>query len=85
MLDAKYIIGEDWQGLYINNILVDECHNLPFRDGFSAICKYVNEVDSVDSIQFTTYSINQDWMEDEGSLPKNFEDIPNDLLTEWEF
>lgn len=85
MLDVKYVVGEDWEGLYINNTLVDECHNMPFRDGFNAICKYINEIESVSSIQFTTYSINQDWLEDEGSLPRNFEDISNDLLNYWDF
>lgn len=84
MLDVKYVVCDDWSGLYINNILVDECHNIPFRDGFTAICKHINEVESVDNIQFTTYGINQGWMEDNGSLPKNFEDIPSDLLDEWE-
>lgn len=83
MLDVKYVVGDDWEGIYINNVLVDESHNFRFERGFKNICKHINEVESVDTIQFSTYYINQDWLEDEGSLPEKFDDIPNDLLEEW--
>lgn len=83
MLDVKYVVGEDWEGIYVNNVLVDEGHKIRFKDGFETICKYINEVESVDSIEFSTYDIDQDWLEDEGGLPEKFEDIPSKLLEEW--
>ena len=83
MLDLKYIVGEDWQGIYINNVLTEEGHIIRFKDGFECICKYINNVETVDHIQFDTYEVNQDWLEDQGSLPEKFEDIPSDLLEGW--
>ena len=83
MIDVKYVVGEDWEGIYINNSLVEEGHRIRFKDGFEVICKHINEIKNIDSIQFTTYDVNQDWLEDKGGLPEKFEDIPNDLLEEW--
>ena len=83
MLDVKYVLGEDWEGIYINNVLVDERHKIRFRDGFETVCRHINEVESSEYIQFSTYDIDQDWLEDQGSLPKKIENIPSELLEEW--
>ena len=83
MLDIKYVIGEDWEGLYIRNVLVDEGHRIRFDDGFKFICNHINYVKGVESIQFSIYGIDQDWLEDQGSMPEKFKDIPNVLLKEW--
>ena len=82
-MNVTYVIGEDWEGIYINNVLVNEGHKIRFNDGFEIICEHINKVERVDNIQFSTYDIDQDWLEDKGSLPEKFEDIPNDLLEEW--
>lgn len=82
MLDVKYVVGEDWEGIYIYNVMAYEGHKIRFKDGFNVICKHINEIENVDTIQFSTYYINQDWLENEGSLPEKFEDIPSDLLEE---
>ena len=63
MLDIKYVIGEDWEGLYIRNVLVDEGHRIRFDDGFKFICNHINYVKGVESIQFSIYGIDQDWLE----------------------
>ena len=83
MLNVKYVVGEDWEGIYINNVLTDEGHRIRFKDGFEIICKHINELESVNNIQFSTYDIDQDWLEDQGSLPEKFEDISEDVLEEW--
>ena len=84
MLDIKYVVGEDWEGLYINNALADEGHKIRFNDGFEVICEHINKVESVYYVQFSTYDIDQDWLEDTGSMPEKFEDIPSDMLEEWD-
>lgn len=83
MLDVKYVVGEDWEGIYINNVLADEGHRIRFKNGFEVICNYINEIESVDNIQFSKYDIDQDWLEEQGSLPEKFEIIPNEMLEEW--
>ena len=83
MLDIKYVVGEDWEGIYIHNVLTDEGHRISFKDGFDTICRHINEVESAEYIQFSTYDIDQDWLEDQGSLPEKFESIPSELLEEW--
>ena len=83
MLDIKYVVGEDWEGIYIHNVLADEGHRIRFKDGFDTICRHINEVESAEYIQFSTYDIDQDWLEDQGSLPEKFENIPSELLEEW--
>ena len=83
MLDVKYVLGEDWEGIYINNFLVQEGHKIKFKDGFNIICKHINDLDGVDNIQFSTYDVDQDWLEDQGELPCDFTDIPEDMLEEW--
>lgn len=83
MLVVKYIVGDDWDGLYVHNVLVDEGHKIDFKEGFEIICRHIDEIESVDSIHFSTYSVNQDWLEEQGSLPEKFEDIPSEMLEEW--
>lgn len=83
MLDIKYVVGEDWEGIYIHNVLAYEGHRIRFKDGFDTVCKHINEVESAEYIQFSTYDIDQDWLEDKGSLPEKFENIPSELLEEW--
>lgn len=83
MLDIKYVVGEDWEGIYIHNVLANEGHRIRFKDGFDTVCRHINEVESAEYIQFSTYDIDQDWLEDQGSLPEKFENIPSELLEEW--
>lgn len=84
MLDIKYVIGDGWEGIYIYNMLVYEAHNIKFEQGFGIVCDHINEVESPKHIQFSIYSIDQDWLENEGKLPENFEDIPSYLLENWD-
>ena len=83
MIDVKYVLGEDWEGIYIQDKLIEEGHRIRFRDGFEAFCEYFNNVEGANAIEFSTYDIDQDWLEDEGSLPEYFESIPADTLRAW--
>lgn len=82
MLDVKYVFGDDWEGIYINNVIVNQRQKITFNNGFNAICKYINEIESVDHIQFSVYSVDQDWLEVEDSFPKYFDKIPSKALEE---
>lgn len=81
-LDVKYVVGEDWEGLYIHNKLVDENHSISFRHGFELICKHINEIENVGEIAFSRYEIDQEWLEGIGDFPGRFDDIPTDILQE---
>lgn len=80
MLEVKFVIAEDWQGIYLQGKLEGEGHKVSFRDGFELVCDYVNQVEGVDNIEFATYEIDQEWMENEGSLPEYFSTIPCDVI-----
>ena len=80
ILDIKYVSGEDWEGLYIHNKLVDETHSISFKQGFELICKYINEIKNVGEIAFDIYEIDQEWLEGVGNFPEEFDDIPSDML-----
>ena len=84
MLDIKYVMGDDWAGFYINNVLKLEGHSIRFIDGLEEMSKYINTYNcSFNQFNFNCYNIDQDWLEDQGELPCEFEDIPEDMLEEW--
>lgn len=56
----------DWQGLYINNKLVTEGHNLRIED----IIKYLEY--GYESFMF--YAATTSWVEEEGFMPDYFEE-----------
>lgn len=80
VLDVKYVIGEDWEGIYINNELENEGHSIRFGEGFELISEYINDVAGVSKIDFNTYEVSQEWLENEGNLPQKFDNIPINLL-----
>lgn len=72
-MEAKFVKGEDWQGLFIDGDLRLEEHELEtidvlkeiawsWRDGYKLSVK--------------VYEVNQDWLEDEGNFPNKFSAIP---------
>lgn len=83
MLEIKYVKGEDWEGLYINNNLKCEGHRVRTDDAIEAIRDYVNDFSvNLNLINFTSYDVDQDWLEGRGDLPSKFDGIPNGMLEE---
>lgn len=79
----KFIIGYDWQGLYLNNELICENHKLDTYDILESISDYVKKTKidiNEDFFNMKTYDISQDWLEDRGNFPEKFEEIPKSVL-----
>ena len=83
MLDIKYVEGDDWAGLYINGNLKCEGHRIRINEGIETIRDYVNDFSvNLNLINFTSYEVDQDWLEDRGDLPSKFNGIPKGMLEE---
>ncbi len=56
---------DDWEGLYIDGVLVEECHKINFKD-------WVGKISELTEVEVTS-----EWLgEDVGSLPSSISDIP---------
>lgn len=82
MIRIYLVSGDDWEGLYINGKLEKEGHRIDFSNGMKVIAEYINNEMSASEIKFMNYYVNQEWLEDEGSFPENFRDIPSDKFEE---
>ena len=80
-MKIQIVTGEDWQGIYINNVLEDEEHSLSVNIVVKQIADYINQLGIEDGISCYFYEIDQEWMEEQGELPQDFNDIPKDCLT----
>lgn len=80
-MKIQIVTGEDWQGLYINNVLEDDGHSLSVNIVVKQIADYINQLGVEDGISCYFYEIDQEWMEEQGGLPQDFNDIPKDWLT----
>lgn len=67
---ALLVSGDDWQGLYVNRLLVAEGHSVPaFEIGEALLGLYVRE--------FGTREVSSAWLEEQMSLPFDLDDIPD--------
>ena len=60
-----YVSADDWKGLYLDGHLVEEGHRLEVDDVLRHLgieCNYRSPDDA--------------WLEERGSLPKNFDEVP---------
>lgn len=80
-MKIQIVTGEDWQGLYINNVLEEDRHSLSINVVIKRIADYINQLGIEDGISCYFYEIDQEWMEEQGELPQDFNDIPKDCLT----
>ncbi|MBM7598232.1 hypothetical protein JOC34_000589 [Virgibacillus halotolerans] len=77
MDDAKTITvvtGDDWSGVYIDGLLDREGHSIDCSDMLEIIDSYKCFKNVAD------YEIDLEYLEDLGSLPYKFEDIPKEKL-----
>lgn len=70
MKQFAIVTADDWQGIYVNGKLVDETHRLRLSDILSIL-----------GVDYDDISVDQDWMESHGHLPKDFRDIPEEVIT----
>lgn len=80
MNDAILLKVDDWEGLYINNILVEEGHNL--EQGYDRIEYFVR---IQEQYNFDINELKVKWLEDDdeelisstGGFPKNINNLKN--------
>ena len=56
--------GDDWQGLYIDGILMSEDHSISIEDFAEVV-----------GIKLSKKYVDLDWLEDNGYLPKLLENV----------
>lgn len=62
--DCIYAMGSDWEGLYVDGKLIDEGHSMRLDTILSNM-----------GMQVTLVTLDQDWLEDAGRLPKDYSDV----------
>ena len=74
MVDIKLVRGDDWCGLYFDDVLVYENHSIDFTHLFSLLSHKCDDRTSA-NIKVTEYGCNIDWLEEKGSFPQRFEEV----------
>jgi len=76
MSQIKLVRGEDWEGIYVN----DELHHEGHRLGGETYLDLIHSYNSKLTGEYEVYYVDSDWLEDMGSLPEEFGEIPSGLL-----
>lgn len=68
--------GDDWEGLYLDGILVEEGHSIQPEEALRKILSHypVNE-SFLQSNDVVVIDIDLDWIESQGSLPSVLSDV----------
>jgi hypothetical protein len=65
--------SEDWEGLYLNDLLQFEGHKISVLEAL----EFVSDLGDFDvEPQWIAY----EWMQEQGNLPLNFNDIPPEVI-----
>ena len=73
-MELNIVYGDDWQGLYVNNLLLIEGHHLDVFEVLSKLKEEYPEIQLAD-VYISEYWCDNDWLEDESFLPNNFEEV----------
>jgi len=66
--DVNFVSNYDWQGLYINGVLVDEGHSLNVPD-------VLRHLERRHAINLKTLEADEDWLQECGSFPMEFHKV----------
>jgi hypothetical protein len=83
-MQITIIHSDGWQGLYINDILEYEAHSIENEILLKAIKDKQEKFGVINIFDYSTKWLNydgQEWLENEGSLPKNISDIPYEYFS----
>lgn len=70
-MNVVFVNGDDWTGMYIDGVLVEEGHSIsPYRAIEAVICKEVTSLYRVEA--------NNEWLQEVGNLPKYLKDVKTD-------
>ena len=72
-MKADYVVAEDWEGIYIDDKLQLEGHSIQTPDAMKLTIE--NEV-----TELSVYEIDQEYMEELGSLPESFSQLDSSKL-----
>lgn len=64
--------GGDWEGLYLDDNLKFEGHSIKAWELGDLISRYL-------ITDYTSFTVNNEWMEEQGYLPENIKDIPDEV------
>lgn len=75
------IKADDWEGLYVDGTLCTESHRIDLEDILECVKHKVDTLDDgITAFEYAITYINQEWMEEMGSLPQLIEDIPDEAI-----
>lgn len=76
MNNLVVISADDWEGIYLNDKLLDEGHKITKHQ----LVDYMREYNTFE-VYFEAFTDEGcRWIEDQGSLPSKYEDIPESLI-----
>lgn len=64
-MELTYVMGDDWEGLYVDGEIFDQGHNLDWR--------YI--IESLFNVGIETRYADLGWLDQEGYLPESLEDV----------
>lgn len=73
-VDIKLVHGDDWCGLYFDDMLVYENHSIDFMCFFSLLSREYADRKIAD-IRVTEYQCDINWLEERGSFPQKFKEV----------
>lgn len=70
---ANFVLAQagDWEGLYLNGVLVTQDHSLSARNILRAMTGYSIE----GRLEVETRTVDDDWMETQGYLPEEISKV----------
>jgi hypothetical protein len=67
-VDVVYVYGDDWAGVYFNDVLVYECHSVNW---LYVMNKLVNK----HILSFREFEVDGEWLEIEGGMPPDLKSV----------
>jgi hypothetical protein len=75
------IKADDWEGMYVDGTLCTESHHIDSEDILECVKNKVETLeDGITAFEYVISYVNQEWMEEQGSLPLNISDISEDVI-----
>lgn len=74
-----FVVGEegDWEGMYLDGVLVKEGHIISKHDALDALKDYKGDLGD----SYGEYTVKQEYLEGNG-LPIHFEDIDKEMISQ---
>lgn len=77
-MELRLVSGDDWEGLYVGNELYAQGHEIQIEKVFEAFKEYNGKL----SGEWTSEWVDQEWLEERGSLPTSYTDIPKEVFVD---